>query len=85
LLDAVAAAETDLKAARRVQAERRELFLHIGDGMAVARVPPDESPPAGTGSHSDRTPEGYCRSSLTGFFTPLYPAESGAQPGPRDA
>ena len=32
LLDAVAAAETDLEAARRVQAERRELFLHIGDG-----------------------------------------------------
>ena len=35
LLDAVAAAETDLEAARRVQAERRELFLLIGDGMAA--------------------------------------------------
>ncbi len=38
LLDAVAAAETDLEAARRVQVERRELFLHIGGGMAVARA-----------------------------------------------
>ena len=38
LLDAVATAETDLEAARRVQAERRELFLHIGDGMAAARA-----------------------------------------------
>ena len=33
LLDAAAAAETDLEAARCVQAERRELFLRIGDGM----------------------------------------------------
>ena len=38
LLDAVAAAETDLEAARRVQAERRELFLLIGDGMAAVRA-----------------------------------------------
>ena len=38
LLDAVAAAETDLEAARRVQAERRELFLRIGDGMVAARA-----------------------------------------------
>ena len=38
LLDAVATAETDLEAARRVQAERRELFLLIGDGMAAARA-----------------------------------------------
>ena len=38
LLDAAAAAETDLEAARRVQAERRELFLLVGDGMAAARA-----------------------------------------------
>ena len=38
LLDAAAAAETDLEAARRVQAERRELFLLIGDGMAAVRA-----------------------------------------------
>ena len=38
LLDAAAAAETDLEAARRVQAERRELFLRIGAGMAAARA-----------------------------------------------
>ena len=38
LLDAAAAAETDLEAARRLQAERRELFLRIGDGMAAARA-----------------------------------------------
>ena len=38
LLDAAAAAETDLEAARRVQAERRELFRRIGDGMATARA-----------------------------------------------
>ena len=38
LLDAVAAAETDLEAARRVQAERRALFRRIGDGMAAARA-----------------------------------------------
>ena len=38
LLDAVAAAETDLEAARRVQAERRKLFLHIGDGMSTIRA-----------------------------------------------
>ena len=38
LLDAVAAAETDLEAARRVQAERRKLFLFIGDDMAAARA-----------------------------------------------
>ena len=36
LLDAAAAAETDLEAARRVQAERRALFLRIADGMAPA-------------------------------------------------
>ena len=36
LLDAVAAAETDLQAARRVQAERRKLFERIADGMVVA-------------------------------------------------
>ena len=38
LLDAVTTAETDLEAARHVQAERRELFLLIGDGMAAARA-----------------------------------------------
>ena len=38
LLDAAAAAETDLEAARRVQAERRELFLRISAGMAAARA-----------------------------------------------
>ncbi len=38
LLDAVAAAETDLEAARRVQAERRALFRRIGDGMAAVRA-----------------------------------------------
>ena len=38
LLDAAAAAETDLEAARRVQAERRELFLRIDDGMVAARA-----------------------------------------------
>ena len=38
LLDAVAAAETDLEAARRVQAERRKLFRRIGDGMAAVRA-----------------------------------------------
>ena len=37
LLDAAAVAETDLEAARRVQAERRELFLRISAGMAAAR------------------------------------------------
>ena len=36
LLDAAASAETDLEAARRVQAERRALFLRIADGMAPA-------------------------------------------------
>ena len=36
MLDAAAAAETDLEAARRVQAARRELFLRIADGMAPA-------------------------------------------------
>ena len=34
VLDAAAAAETDLEAARRVQAARRELFQRIADGMA---------------------------------------------------
>ena len=38
LLDAAAAAETDLEAARRVQAARRELFLRISAGMAAARA-----------------------------------------------
>ena len=38
LLDAAAAAETDLEAARRVQAARRALFLRIADGMAPARA-----------------------------------------------
>ena len=38
LLDAAAAAETDLKAARRVQGERRALFLRIAPGMAPARA-----------------------------------------------
>ena len=38
LLDAVANAETDLEAARRVQARRRELFLRIRDGMAPERA-----------------------------------------------
>ena len=38
LLDAAAAAETDLQAARRVQAARRELFLRIGAGMVTARA-----------------------------------------------
>ena len=38
LLDAAAVAETDLEAARRVQAERRELFLRISAGMAAARA-----------------------------------------------
>jgi len=38
LLDAVAAAETDLEAARRVQAERRALFRRIGEGMAGVRA-----------------------------------------------
>ena len=38
MLDAVAAAETDLEAARRVQTERRELFLLVGDGMAAVRA-----------------------------------------------
>ena len=38
LLDAAAAAETDLEAARRVQAERRELFLRISAGMAAVRA-----------------------------------------------
>ena len=38
LLDAVAAAETDLEAARRVQAGRRELFLRIRDGMVPGRA-----------------------------------------------
>ena len=38
LLDAVATAETDLEAARRVQARRRELFLRIRDGMAPERA-----------------------------------------------
>ena len=33
-----AAAETDLEAASRVQAERRELFLRISAGMAAART-----------------------------------------------
>ena len=37
-LDAAAAAETDLEAARRVQAERRELFLRISADMAAARA-----------------------------------------------
>ena len=37
LLDAAATAETDLEAARRVQAARRELFLRIGAGMAANR------------------------------------------------
>ena len=36
LLDAAAAAETDLHAARRVQTERRALFLRIAAGMAPA-------------------------------------------------
>ena len=36
LLDAAAATETDLEAARRVQAERRALFLRIADGMTPA-------------------------------------------------
>ena len=36
LLDAAAAAETDLEAARRVQAERRALFRLVADGMAPA-------------------------------------------------
>ena len=36
LLDAAAAVETDLQAARRVQAERRALFLRIAAGMAPA-------------------------------------------------
>ena len=36
LLDAAAVAETDLEAARRVQAERRELFLRISAGMDAA-------------------------------------------------
>ena len=36
LLDAAATAETDLEAARRVQAERRALFRLIADGMAPA-------------------------------------------------
>ena len=38
LLDAAAAAETDLHAARRVQTERRALFLRIAAGMAPARA-----------------------------------------------
>ena len=38
LLDAAATAETDLEAARRVCAERRELFLRIGDRMAAAHT-----------------------------------------------
>ena len=38
LLDAVATAETDLEAARRVQAERRELFLLIGRYLAVYEI-----------------------------------------------
>ena len=38
LLDAVATAETDLEAPRRVQAERRELFLRISADMPAARV-----------------------------------------------
>ena len=38
LLAAAADAETDLDAARRVQAERRELFLRISAGMAAARA-----------------------------------------------
>ena len=37
LLD-VAAAETDLEAARRVQAERRALFRRIGNAMAGVRA-----------------------------------------------
>ena len=36
LLDAAATAETDVEAARRVQAERRALFRLIADGMAPA-------------------------------------------------
>ena len=38
LLDAMAAAETDLEAVRRVQAERRELFRLIGDGGTAVRA-----------------------------------------------
>ncbi|MCY3820526.1 MAG: hypothetical protein OXH52_14395 [Gammaproteobacteria bacterium] len=38
LLDAATAAETDLEAAHRVQAARRELVLRIGAGMAAARA-----------------------------------------------
>ena len=38
LLDAMATAETDLEAVRRVNAERRELFRHIGDGMATTHA-----------------------------------------------
>ena len=50
LLDAVATAETDLEAARRVQAERRELFLLIGDGMAAGRAGRSTSKDAGNAS-----------------------------------
>ena len=39
LLDAVVTAETDLEAARRVQAERRELFRRIGTGGRASRRP----------------------------------------------
>ena len=38
LLDAMATAETDLEAVRRVQAERRELFRLIGDGSTAVRA-----------------------------------------------
>ena len=38
MLDAVATAEIDLEAARRVQARRRELFLRIRDGMVPGRA-----------------------------------------------
>ena len=38
MLDAAAAAETDLEAARRVQAARRVLFLRIAAGMAPAQA-----------------------------------------------
>ena len=38
LLDAMATAETDLEAVRRVQAERRELFRLIDDGSTAVRA-----------------------------------------------